>query len=117
MTCLRLLCAVSWIILLAGCDRTPMQTGPMPHDVYVWQRAWNDHVREGLTTARGSMQTFVVFTGQITFGGDVPKIVKPTIDYAALAGLGRPIGLAIRVDPFPGPFAADDPTTRAIANL
>jgi hypothetical protein len=94
-----------------------MQSGPLPHDVYVWQRAWTPEVRAGLVTAKDSLNTFVVFSGQLTLGADKPKVVKPVIDYKALRNLQRPIALAIRVDPFSGPFSASDGSPRAIVEL
>jgi hypothetical protein len=85
--------------------------------VYVWQRAWSAHVRAAVEQGRETMQTFVVFAGEVSLGGAKPRLVRPAIDYAALKATGRPIGLAVRVDPFAGPFRADDANIDAIVDF
>jgi hypothetical protein len=105
-------------LLPVACGRVAKtRSDPLPHDVYVWQRTWTQDVKAGLLAGQSSMQRYVVFAGELTLTEKPARMVKPAIDYDALAKLGKPIGLAIRVDPFPGPFAADDVMTRTITTF
>jgi hypothetical protein len=105
------------LFLLAGCRRVPAVSGSFPQDVYVWQRVWTPEVADGLSKTRDSMQCFVVFSGQITLTAAAPKITRPEIEYERLKQTGRPVGLALRVDPYPGPFRNNDAAIRSITEL
>jgi hypothetical protein len=111
------LLAVLAFLSLTSCQRVPEASSPLPHDVYVWQRLWTPEGADGLTKASGSMQTIVVFAGQISIGGDAPAIARPEIDYERLKQTRRPVGLALRVDPYSGPFRSDDDAIRSIVEL
>lgn len=113
----RIVLLLVTLALLSACHRLPVESGPLPHDIYVWQRVWTPQVAEGLAEARGSLRQFVVFAGQITLTASAPKIARPAIDYQQLQKIGRPVGLALRVDPYPGPFLKDDGAIRAITDL
>lgn len=102
-------------VFFAACRPVPKTSGPLPHDVYVWQRAWTREVRAGLTQAKGAMGEFVVLAAQVTVGKGKP--VEPAIDYAALKATGKPIGLAIRIEPYFGQFREDDATIRGIVEV
>jgi hypothetical protein len=112
-----LLLAVLALLPLTGCHRVPEASSPLPHDVYVWQRVWTPEVADGLTKASESMQTIVVFAGQISPGGDAPAVARPEIDYERLNQTRQPVGLALRVDPYSGPFRSDDDAIRSIVEL
>lgn len=118
MKCLpRIVALLAALALVPGCNRQRITSGPLPHDIYVWQRVWTPEVVKGLAQSRDSMQRFVVFAGQITLTATPPKIVSPDIDYEQLKKAGRPAGLALRVDPYSGPFRADDVAIRSITQL
>jgi hypothetical protein len=102
---------------LISCRRIPSTSGPFPQDIYVWQRAWTPEVAEGLTLSRDAARSFVVFSGQITLSDAAPKFARPGIDYRRLKFADRPVGLAIRVDPYSGPFRSDDDAIRSIAEF
>lgn len=118
MKCLpRIVALLATLALIPACYRQPSASGPLPHDIYVWQRVWTPEVAKGLSQSRDSMQRFVVFAGQITLTATPPKIVYPEIDYEQLKKAGRPVGFALRVDPYSGPFRADDAAIRSITQL
>jgi len=102
-------------VVLTACRPTPTTSGPLPHDVYVWQRAWTPEVRTGLAQAKNAMGEFVVLAAHINIGKGKP--VEPAIDYAALRATGKPIGLAIRIEPYFGEFREDDATIRGIVEV
>jgi hypothetical protein len=106
-----LICAV----LLAACRPAPRAMGPLPHEVYVWQRVWTPEVRAGSEQARGSMERVVVLAAQMSV--EKVKPVEPAIDFAALKASGKPIGLAIRVEPYFGEFREDDEAIRRIVEV
>jgi hypothetical protein len=102
------------LAFVSACRRARSTSGQMPHDVYIWQRVWIPEVAEGIAQARESMQRFVVFAGQITVTSGAPKVTQTDIDYRQLKAAGKPVGLAIRVDPYAGPFRSDDAAFRSI---
>lgn len=89
----------------------------MPQEIYVWQRVWNEQVEAALLTAREASAGFAVLAAQINVREREPKIVRANVSFAALKASGRPIALAIRVDPFAGPFRAHDRVAEAIVKL
>jgi hypothetical protein len=70
-----------------------------------------------LLTARGAAAGFAVLAAEIDVRGREPKIIRPNVGFAALKSSGRPIALAIRVDPFAGPFREHDRVAEAIVKL
>lgn len=100
-----------------GCARHKIVSGPLPQDIYVWQRVWNDQVKAALTTASKSAAGFAALAAEIDLRNGEPKIFRPDLDYAALKLSSRPIALAIRIDPFTGPFNENDRAAEAIARL
>lgn len=100
---------------LSACRPAPRTTGPLPQDVYVWQRAWTPEVRAGLEQARGTMEEIVVLAAQVSVGKAKP--VEPAIDYATLKASGKPIGLAMRIDPYFGEFREDDSAIRGLVEV
>ena len=113
---LLLLVAVS-LALTTACTRRSTASGPLPQDIYVWQRVWNDQVVAALTKARELATGFAVLAAEIDLREREAKIFRPNLDYAALKAAGRPISLTIRVDPFIGPFNENDYTAKAIIGL
>lgn len=63
------------------------------------------------------MQSFVVLTAQIALTDRAPNITRVAIDYSALRATGRPIGIAIRVEPYFGAFSSDGAEIKAITAL
>jgi len=83
----------------------------------VWQRVWNDQVEAALTKASKSVAGFAALAAEIDVRESAPKIFRPNLDYAALKSSGRFISLAIRIDPFTGPFNENDRAAEAVVKL
>ena len=99
-------------LALAGC-RPP--AARLEQDAYVWQRAWTPQVRAALVeSGAADLRSFAVLAAEVNVAVSPPKIVRPAVDFAALAATGKPIALAIRVDPFSGPFRADSAELKTI---
>src|ERR1700759_101739 len=82
-----------------ACHRIPQTVGPLTQDVYVWQRVWSAGAQTALEQAREPLHSCVVLAAEISVANPVPKITRPALDYGALRAAGKPIGLAIRIDP------------------
>jgi hypothetical protein len=107
-----LLLCLAAALALGACERR--RSDPLPQDAYVWQRAWHAPVREAIARAE-RMQSLVVLAAQMS--ATKPEVVRPKIDFAALRATGKPIGLAIRMEPYFGPFQEDDTITRRLVEV
>ena len=82
---------------------------------YVWQRAWTPQVRAALVeNGAADLRNFAILAAEVNVAVTPPKIVRPAVDFAALKATGKPLALAIRVDPFSGPFLADSLAMKTI---
>ncbi len=53
----------------------------------------------------------------MAWAGQQPRIVRVDLDYPALRQWGHPVGLALRVGPYSGPFSSNDATAAGLAGL
>ena len=74
----------------------------MPHQVYVWQRAWTPPVCEAVAEHGSNFQETVILAAEVTWRNKAPQVTRVGIDFSTLTNLHRPIGLALRVGPFTG---------------
>lgn len=94
----------------------PRTSGPMRHDIYVWQRAWTQPVRDAVAQHGGSFTEIVPLKAEISWKDKKPQLTKVGVDYATLARLlptgtdprqrGASVGIAMRIGPYSGPFIA-----------
>lgn len=89
------------VFVLQG-RRPKTQTGPIPHEVYVWQRAWDTNVTAAARQATAQVAGFTVLAAEVAWPEGQPKTARVKPDYRALKATGRPIGLALRIGPCPG---------------
>jgi hypothetical protein len=98
--------------------REPWSTAALPHSVFIWQREWTDAVREGVQRGRATFADWVVLAAEVEFrAGLAPRVARVALDYDCLRRSGRPVGLALRVAPHAGSFAADRPESRFLVRL
>jgi hypothetical protein len=95
------------LLLLAGCSRAPVSRGPLPHEVYVWQRQWTPAVRSGVERAAASVARFNVLIGEIDMRGGIVRTALAHPDYPALAHVGKPVGLGLRIGVYRGEFSPE----------
>ncbi len=117
-----LLGAVAGAAVIAGilCLRPsagPRASGPLSQEAYVWQRAWTEPVRLSIREQATRLDRLVVLKAEVAFHGSEPRVMRVAVDYATLRGLGRPIGLALRIGPYPGPFSREDAAGRLLSGL
>jgi hypothetical protein len=101
------------LLFLAGCSRVSVSRGPLPHEVYVWQRQWTPAVRNGIERASASVAGFNVLIGEIDPHGDTVRTSFAHPDYPALAHAGKPIGLGLRIGVYRGEFSPRSKPLRA----
>jgi hypothetical protein len=102
------------LVLLTVCSS--LQAAALPQEVYVWQRAWTEPVRQSLHQHGQDFARLVVLNGEVTWHNNKPRLSHVSPDYQALLQIKRPIGLALRIGPYTGSFAATDPATTYLAN-
>ncbi|WP_235499676.1 DUF3142 domain-containing protein [Frateuria sp. Soil773] len=85
--------AVLLCLVLMGCHRAAPV--PLPHDAYVWQRAWTPAVTDALRESGGAIHAWRVLAAQTDAAGRLRRFAP---DRAALAASGKPVVLVVRID-------------------
>lgn len=91
--------------------------GPLPYEAYVWQRLWTDPLRRVVAQAAPKLAGLVVLNAEISWERGQIRVVRIPIDFAVLRAAARPVGVALRIGPYPGPFAAQDALTTLLVDL
>ncbi|HOX06821.1 MAG TPA: DUF3142 domain-containing protein [Planctomycetota bacterium] len=99
--------AVGLFVVLVS-SPAPAAGGAMPQEAYVWQRSWRPAVREALARAAPRMDGFTCLAAEVQIRNGRPTAIRVLPDWPALAAAGRPVGLALRIGPYRGPFAEGD---------
>lgn len=115
-------CARTLILLLVTSvvrlfSSEPKTNASLPHEAYVWQRAWNESVVEAVTNYGPAFSNLVVLQGEVVWRSGKPDLIPARVDYAALAATHRPIGIALRVGGYSGPFSSEDRATTFLSQL
>lgn len=102
-------------------------TRPLLHEVYVWQRAWTKPVREAVLHHGTNFARIVPLKAEISWKDRKPQVTRVAVDYRMLNGVAEnasaapqpcaAIGLALRIGPYPGPFATNDQITAFITDV
>jgi hypothetical protein len=90
---------------------TAETNGLLRQEVYIWQRTWNAAVRDSLAQHASSFSRLVALNAEVTWKEKRPQIIRVAVDWAALREAERPIGLALRVGAYPGPFDSNGEIT------
>ena len=91
--------------------------GALTQEAYVWQRSWTEPVRESVTQHATNFTSLVVLAAEVTWRNEKPEVTRVAVDYAALAKTRMPVGLALRIGPYLGPFTTNDATTTFLTTL
>ncbi len=113
-------CFIVVFALVSACIARASNTTnapPLPQEAYVWQRSWTTPVVEAVTNHGAVFSNLVVLRGEVVWHAGRPDVIQVRPDYAALAATHQPVGLALRVGAFPGPFSTNDPTTKFLSRL
>lgn len=104
-------------VFVAGRVRARPASGPVAQGMYVWQRQWDEPVAKALARAAGSAQGFTALAAEVWWRGGRARVTRVRLDYAALKTTRRPVGLALRLGSYAGPFDARAEATVLIAGL
>ena len=104
------------ILLLWKPRTTPRATGPLAHEAYVWHRAWTGPVQQSIAEHGTTFARLVVLAAEVSWANREPRVMRVALDHAALRSV-TPIGLALRIGPYAGPFGRDERLTRWLADL
>lgn len=91
-------------------------SGPLRHEVYVWQRAWTQPVREAVALRATNFAELVPLKAEISWTDGKPQLTRVAVDYPTLVRTRRPVGFALRIAPYPGPFTTEDAAARFIGD-
>jgi hypothetical protein len=92
-------------------------TRSLSQDAYVWQRDWNQAVRDAIAEHGSNFETLVALNAEVSWQKRRPELVQVPLDYTVLKKSGSHIGLALRIGPYPGPFLANDRTTAFLTGV
>ncbi len=92
-------------------------SGPIRHEVYVWQRAWTQPVHDAVTQHGTNFSEIVALKAEISWKDKKPQLTRVAVDYATLAAAKRPVGIALRIGPYVGPFESKGRITEYICDV
>jgi hypothetical protein len=95
----------------------PRSSGEISHEAYVWQRHWSEDVIESVTQNGSEFAALTVLAAEIKWLENSPKIFRVAPEYKTLQDLNRPIGFAIRIGSYPGPFAQEGAISEMLQSL
>ena len=105
-------------VLFAACNRSERRvSGSLPQRGYLWQRNWTAAVNDAVLEAQKRMDGVVVLGAEIGWAGKKPEVVRANVNWEILKSHDVPCGIALRIAPYPGPFAGDDTTARLIVGV
>jgi hypothetical protein len=91
----------AWLLVFRS---GPRGGGPLRHEVYVWQRAWTGPVREAVARRGTNFSALCVLKAEVSWKDGKPQVARVAVDYPTLAEARRPVGIALRIGPYSGPF-------------
>lgn len=117
-----LLCALFGVACGAGVllllqEDPPRRPINLPHEYYIWQRVWNDDLRESIRKAEPRFTGCTVLAAEIDVRQDRQAQQIMPVDYSFLSTLSTPAGIAIRINPYSGPFDKDAPAMQSIRQV
>lgn len=86
-------------------------------EVYVWQRQFGADVAAAWREFAPQVDAVCVLAAEIAWSGGRMQVLRLRPDYAALAVGKKPLGLALRIGAFAGPFAENDATARGLGDV
>lgn len=122
----RIGAGVGWVLLLATVavvlgiwnwlEPRSVETPGLPHEIYLWNRAWNEAVHQSIREASGEVSRVVVLASQIDFVENQPQLTTVPVKWSWLSEAGRAVGAAVRVGAYSGSFDPNEPTGKMLRN-
>ena len=101
---------------LFGSCRPQSSDTPLLQRGYLWQRDWTQAVAAAATDADRQMDGVVVLGAEIQWIASRPSSIRANLCWQTLKSLKKPVALALRVEPYPGPFVEHDLAATTIVN-
>lgn len=100
---------LAWAVLgpaFTGCRPPPgpRTSRPLDQQAYLWQREWTPAVGSAVTQHARQFSALVVLGGEISWPQGRGEWTPAVRDPRTLQASGRPVGIALRVGSFAGPF-------------
>jgi len=108
----RLFC----LLALSVTPLTSVQSS-LPHQAYVWQRAWTAPVRLAVAARAGNFSETAVLLAEVSWKNKIPQVSRVAVDFPTLAKINSPVGLVLRVGPFNGALAENKMAVDFLAGL
>jgi hypothetical protein len=103
-----LVLAVATLVVIVLVPAGKRSSGALRHEAYVWQRSWSQPVRAAVTQQGTNFSSLSVLKAEISWKDKQPQTARVVVNYETLIAAQRPVGLALRIGPFSGPFATND---------
>jgi hypothetical protein len=103
-----------FILICLGCATAP---AALPQQVYVWQRAWTEPVREAVSETATNFSETAVLVAEISWRNKLPEVARAGIDFATLVKTHGRVGLVLRVGPFGGNLSENKSAVEFLAQL
>lgn len=117
---LKPLVLLGFMAAVSGChEATTSKEGKvnLPQRAYVWQRDWSAPVAQSLREAHDVLDGAVVLAAEVEWRDGKPRVIRPDISWSTLREWGKPVSVALRIAPYPGPFSADDAIARELCDV
>jgi hypothetical protein len=116
LSCAALCCAAATVLVFPAKRSTlDRASGPLPCEMYVWQRVWNEPVRNAVITAPDWVSGLAPLAAEITWRNDgSPLVAWARVDFAALRRSERSVAAVLRIGPRT-PSAEAKPQVCAVA--
>ncbi len=112
-----LLSLVVFALFSGDSPEVPRGSGPLSQSAYVWRMAWDGPVSEAVRIRAPGFSGIVVLAAEVDWRSGHPSIRRANPDWSALAATSGPVGLAIRIERFGGPFSARGEPAAALRQL
>lgn len=110
----RFIFSLAIVFLAAGCR---LARADLPHQVYVWQRAWTEPVVQAVSAHATNFSEIAVLCAEVSWKKQLPETVHAGVDFSVLAKARRPIGLVLRVGPYSGRLSENQAAVGCLADL
>lgn len=89
----------------------------MPQEAYVWQRAWTEPVQQSVVAHAAAFSNLVVLAAEVSWKDGHLHVTRVPLPGKILSQIKPPVGLALRIGPFAGPFSQRDDVAGTLAAL
>ncbi|MDR3458314.1 MAG: DUF3142 domain-containing protein [Verrucomicrobiae bacterium] len=90
---------------------------PLPHQAYVWQRAWTPPVCAAVAEHASNFIETAVLLAEVSWKNKLPQVARAKVDFPTLAKVHCPVGLVLRVGAYGGALAENGPAVDFLAEL